>query len=90
MIVPGIDISLHCTSGLFKMAGGNVAEVMYPTVYVAVCFPVYFIDPLNYTPGLLRCCGIVKIDIRLVMNKPAENGEVPPYFVNIESQNIIF
>ena len=70
-------------SGMFVGLGRLLAQVMHPTVDVAVLVQVIVALALNDAQGLLRGGGIVEINQGLAIDLLVEDGELLSYFVDI-------
>ena len=60
-----------------------LAQVMHPTVNIAVLVQVIVTLTVDDAQGLLRGGCIVKIDQGLAIDLLVEDGELRPYFVDV-------
>ena len=71
-----MDELLHSTTGLFEAGGGELAEVVYPSVDVAVDGLVVVVQRVDHHFRLLRGGGVVEIYQRIAVDLLVQNGEV--------------
>ena len=73
----------HRLTCMLVSLGGFLAQIMHPTVDVAVLVQVIITLAVDDTQRFLCCCGIIEIDQRLAIDLLVEDRELSSYFVDI-------
>ena len=80
-----IDEALNQTAYAVVMLRRRVAQVMNPTVYIAILLGVVVVDPVDHTLGLLRSSAIVQVDLGLAVHIHFKGRKVCPDPIYIQT-----
>ena len=79
-----IDKLAHLFACLFVQVGCLLRKIMHAAVYVCIDIEILFAHGIEHAQRFLRCCTVVEIYQRTVVNLTAEYREVFSYFGYVE------
>lgn len=80
----GVDEERHCLARVFVSLCRHLAEIMHPSVYVAVLTQIVIALAFNHAKRFLSGRGVVEIYKRLSVNLLVQHRELPPNLVYVE------
>ena len=74
--LPGIDEAAHLLTGSLVQVGGLLRQVMNAAMHIGIHVQIFFAHRIEHAERLLRCCRIIKINQRLIIYFPRQDGKV--------------
>ena len=81
--LPSIDKPTHLLTCRLMQIRRLLTQIMHPTMHIGIHIDILIPHRIQHTQRFLRCCSIVEIYQRLLINLSQQNGEILPYLIDI-------